>query len=277
MKKVSIISPVFENVNRISETISGLIDFFKDKYEFEVFYYHTVDLPENLIKDSRFVFNKVDKKMSHDDCVTDGFEKSTGDCVVVADLNNVDYKEYLLKMLVEWENKAQIVLLKRDKASMNFWQKVGNFFAGIGRKIARMFTGFANLSKSFDAEKTFQLFSNNVVELIKQFPKKNYYLRNFDCWVDFRVSVVYINTKVKVKRKQKKSVGSLWGFVASTVLFAGLLTAMILTSNLIPEANKGMFVLVGIALLIAFATVSVYNLFKYVVYRLTNLKGGYKD
>ena len=158
MKKISIISPVFENVNRISETITGIIDFFKDKYEFEVFYYHTVELPENLIKDARFIFTRVDKKKSHDDCITDGFDKATGDCVIVADLNNVEYKDYLLKMLVEWENKAQIVLLKRDKASMSFWQKIGNFFAGIGRKIAKMFTGFANLSKSFEAEKTFQLF-----------------------------------------------------------------------------------------------------------------------
>ena len=277
MKKISIISPVFENVNRISETMSGLIDFFKDKYEFEVFYYHTADLPENLLVDSRFTFFKVDKKKSHDDCVTDGFEKATGDCVIVADLNNIECKDYILKMLVEWENKAQIVMFKRDKRSLNFWQKIGNFFKGIGRALARMLMSFANLNKSFQAEKTFQLFSKNVVELIKQFPNKNYYLRNFDCWVDFRVSVVYINKNLKVKRKQKKSVPSLWAFIVSTVLFAGLLATLILTTNLIPEINRKMFVFIGVAILAVFVIYSFYNLFKYAIYRMTNLKGNYKD
>ncbi len=272
MKKVSIISPVFENVNRISETVTGLIEFFKDKYEFEVFYYHSIDLPENLMTDARFIYTKVDKNISHDDCVLDGFEKASGNCVIVADLNNVEYKDYLLKLLVEWESKAQIVFVKRDKKSFNFWQKIGNFFAEIGRKIGNMFLGFAGLSKKFGAENSFQLFASNVVELIKQFPEKNYYLRNFDCWVDFRVSVIYTKSKLSVKRRQKKSTGSLWGFIVSTLLFGGLLTAIILTNKLITEANRSMFFIVGTGLLVVFGLFGIFNLYRYVIYRMTNLK-----
>ena len=272
MKKVSIISPVYENVNRISETITTLIEFFQDKYEFEVFYYHSKDLPENLIKDARFIFNKIDNKQSFDECVTDGMQKSNGDCVIIADLNNVDYKDYILKLLVEWENKAQIVLLKQDKKKLSFWKRIGHFFAGIGRKIGQIFLSVANLNKDFGAERNFQLFARNVVELINQFPEKNYYLRNFDCWVDYRVSIVWINTKIKVNRKQKKWTNSLLQFIIATCLFAGGLTAMILTAGLIPEANKNMFRLVGTGILTLFGVLAILGLFKHVVYRLTNLK-----
>lgn len=272
MKRISIISPVFENVNRLNQTITGLIDFFKDKYEFEVFYYHSVDLPQNTVQDSRFIFTKTDKKQSHDDCVTDGFERATGDCVIVADLNDVEYKDYLLRLIVEWENNAQIVLVKKDETKLNFFQKIGKFFKGIGHKIQDLFMSFAGLSKDFRALRTFQLFARNVVEVIKEFPEKNYYLRNFDCWVDFRVSVLKTTSKIKVKRKQKFMNSDFACFLASTLLFVALLLTVIFVVNKIPDANRSMFVVIGIGLMVAFALFGNYNFFQWTIYRLSNIR-----
>lgn len=270
MNKISIISPVFENVNRISETMSSLIDFFKDKYEFEVMYYHTAELPQGLTEDPRFTFNKVDKKKSHDDCVTDGFQKATGDAVIVADLDNVNYQDYIRQLLIEWENKAQIVLLKKQ-APKGFWHNIGSFFVKVGHCISNMFTGVVNLSKDFRAMRTFQLFARNVVEVINEFPEKNYYLRNFDCWVDFRVTIVYIDKKIKVKRKQKKSTADLWTSLVSTLLFAGVLVAMILLQGKVPEANRLMFNVLGVGLACVFFILALWGMVSYIVYRKTNL------
>ena len=272
MKKVSIISPVFENVHRISQTMSGLIDFFKDKYEFEVFYYHSAELPENLINDSRFMFIKTKPKQSHDDCVVEGFEKATGDCVIVADLNNIEYKEYLLKLLIEWENNAQIVLVKRDDSKLNFFQKIGRMFVKLGHKIQDLFMSVAGLSKDFRVARTFQLFARNVVEVIKEFPEKNYYLRNFDCWVDFRVSVLKSKEKIKVKRKQQVINSDFYCFLGSALLFLGTLLAVIFTASKIATDKRAMYLLMGIGLMLFFIVFGVYNFYHWQIFKLTNMR-----
>ena len=272
MKKVSIISPVFENVNRISQTMSGLIEFFRDKYEFEVFYYYSKNLPQNLVEDSRFMFIQTKPKQSHDDCVTDGFERATGDCVIVADLDNVEHKDYLLKLLIEWENNAQIVLVKKDEKKLNFFQKIGNLFVKLGHKIQDMIIGIAGLSKDFRALRTFQLFARNVVEVIKEFPEKNYYLRNYDCWVDFRVSVLKTKSKVKVKRRQPAVNSDFYCFFGSTFLFLGMLFAVIFAVGKIAQDKRSMFVLMGVGLMLVFVVFGLYNFYHWIIYKLTNIR-----
>lgn len=272
MKKVSIISPVFQNVNRVSETMSGLIELFEGKYEFEVLYYYAGNLPEGIINDQRFVFNKIEKGTSHDDCVTEGFKIATGDCVIVADLDNVNYKEYIRELIIQWENRAQIVLTKKDESNLNFFQKIKKFFVKIGHGISNMFTAFANLNKDFRAMRTFQLFARNVVEVINEFPEKNYYLRNFDCWVDFRVSIVYIKEKIKVKRYQKKSTSDLWVFLSTFAVFVGMILALVFTTNLIPANNQSMYSIIGVGITIVMGVVSLFSLYHYILYVKTNLR-----
>lgn len=272
MKKISIISPVFENVNRISQTMTGLIEFFKDKYEFEVFYYHSVDLPENLISDSRFLFTKINQKQSHDDCVVDGFEKASGDCVIVADLNNVDYKEYLFRLIIEWENNAQIVLVKQEEQKLNFFQKIGRLFVKLGHKIQDLFMGIAGLTKDFRASRTFQLFARNVVEVINEFPEKNYYLRNYDCWVDFRVSILKSKQKIKVNRKQQVFNSDFYCFLASSILFLGMLFTVIFTAGKIAQDGRSTYVLIGIGLMLLFVIFGLFNFYYWQIFRLTNIR-----
>lgn len=272
MKKVSIISPVFDNLNRLGQTINGLIEFFKDKYDFEVLYYYKGELPAEIPTDSHFMFFPIEKGQSYNDCVTDGFAKADGNCVIVADLNDLNYKDYLLKLLVEWENKAQIVLIKKEKEKQNLFQKIGSFFGAIFRKIGDLLIGLSGLNKDFRAMRTFQLFSDNVAQVIKEFPQKNYYLRNFDCWVDFRVTVLYTKEIKKVKTYEK-SFNKYAGFsLTSLFLCLAMLFVLIFTSNLIKPENRSMYVLIGIGLMIVFAVIGLYNLYKWFVFKKTKIK-----
>jgi hypothetical protein len=276
MKKISIISPVFDNVNRLGQTINGLVEFFNDKYDFEVLYYHSVDLPAELTSDSHFMFYKIKKGQSFDDCVTDGFSKTNGNCVIVADLNSLNYKDYLLKMIVEWENNAQVVLIKKEKEEMNFFQKIGKFFGSIFGKLYDLLLGLVGLNKDFRAMRTFQLFSENVAEVIKEFPEKNYYLRNFDCWVDYRVTVLYSKDFEKVKRHQKVANINFFLYITSFLLFFGLLFTTIFTTNLIDVSSRSMYVLIGVGLMAVFFVFGLYNLFKWFIFKKTHLTSSFK-
>lgn len=272
MKKVSIISPVFQKVNRVNETMSGLIELFEGKYEFEVIYYYQGNLPEGTGKDPRFTFIKLEKKTSHDECITEGFKIATGDCVIVADLDNVNYKEYIRELIVQWEDKAQIVLTKKDESNLNFFQKIGRLFTKIGHAISNIFTAFANLNKDFRVMRTFQLFARNVVEVINEFPERNYYLRNFDCWVDFRVSIMYVKEKIRVKRYQKKSTADLWTFLSTFIVCVGMIFALIFTTSMIPANNQSMYSIIGIGITVVMGAVALFSLYHYILYIKTNLR-----
>ena len=276
MKKISIISPIFDNVNRIGQTVNGLLELFKDKYEVEGLYYHSVELPNEIPADNHFLFYKIEKGQDYNYCVTDGFEKADGNCVIVANLDDVNYKDYIVKLLAEWENNAQIVLIKKEEKERNFFQKIGHFFAGVFHKLSNLILGMFGLSKDFRAMRTFQLFSDNVVEVIKEFPEKNYYLRNFDCWVDFRVTVLRTNAKIKVK-EHNKAVNKHFVFSAgSTALFLGLLFTVIFTNGLIDQSKRTMFVLIGIGLMALFAIIGFIEFLKGFVYKKTKIQKEFK-
>lgn len=272
MKKVSIIAPVFYKVNRIPETMHGLVDLFKDKYDFEVLYYYAGKLPANLDNDHRFNFFEVSKDVNFDDCATSGFEIATGDCVVVADLDNVNYKDYIIKLLVEWEAKAQVVLVKKQKKTDGFWNRIGNFFSNLCGKIYDLFIGSAGLNADFKACRNFQLFSREVVDVIKEFPEKNYYLRNFDCWVDFRVSVLHTDEKISVKNTKKVFNSDFICALSSFVLAICMILFVSLTTKFVNAQNKATFILIGIGVILALVIFSLYNLYYFLLERCTHLK-----
>ena len=271
MKKVSIISPIFDNVNRVGQTINDLTEFFRGKYNFEVLYYHTADIAEELKLNPHFMFYRIEKGQSFDDCVTDGFSKANGHCIIVADLDNTNYKDYILKLLVEWENNAQVVLIKQEEEKLNFFKRIGRFFGRLFQRAYDLLLGTVGLSKDFRASRAFQLFSENVVEVIKEFPEKNYYLRNFDCWIDYRVTVLYVKSLPKVNRHEKVANLNFILSLVSSALFLTLLLVTIFTSHLIVEASRPMYVLIGIALMVTFLAYSLYCLFKWFIYRKTRL------
>lgn len=271
MKKVSIISPVFDKIYKIPETMNSLLSFFKGKYDFEVYYYYNGELSKEVMQDYHFNFVKIGKNNNFNDCVADAFNRVNGDCIIVADLNDIDYQDYIHKLLVEWEAKSQIVLVKKQK-SETFWGKIGNFFAGIGRKVYDFMLSFAGLNSDFHAYKNFQLFAKEVVEVIKSFPDRNYYLRNFDCWVDFRVSVLYANKKVKVKNKQKVFNRELIFALSSFGLMLATILLLVFGRAQVAQSSIVVFTLIGIGLSACLGIFAFYNLFWWFICRKTCLE-----
>ena len=272
MKKVSIISPVYEKVQNLSDVINKLAEIFKDKYDYQVLCYYYGQLPGTLISDSHFVYYRIEDGQGYDDCVTDGFSKVDGDCVIVADVNNENYLEYLQNLLKEWENNAEIVLVKEEKKKLNFIQKVGKFFVNLFNKTEDAILSFSGLYKDTRVMKTFQLFTKNVAELIKEFPEKNYYMRNFDSWGDYRVAILRTKEVIKVERHDKVWTNDLIWAVSSFGVSLVLILVLSLTANLIVPANRAMYVLIGIGLILASFLFGLRNFFFWFVYRKTRIK-----
>ena len=118
----------------------------------------------------------------------------------------------------------------------------------------------------------FQLFSENVVEVIKEFPEKNCYLRNFDCWVDFRVTILWTEKIKKVKRHEKVWTGNFITFWCSFAIFLGLLFTVIFTNKLVDISKRPTYILLGIGLMIVAFIFAIYNLYKWFIFRKTKIK-----
>lgn len=271
MKKVSIISAVANNVKEIPHKMNEIIELFKDKYGFEVFCYYEGKLPKTLINDIRFNFINVPVNTKLDDCISAGFELATGDCVIVADINNKNYIEYIINLLAEWEAKAQIVLIKKEQKKTTFWQKIKNFFVNFKSKIYNFVIGFANLNYDFGAYRMFQLYTKEVANVINEFPEKNYYLRNFDCWVDFRVSILYTSEKIKVKNSQKFFNHDFVCFLSSMVISLATSLFVGFGYHKISAENQATFFLLGLGIIIASLSFGLYNLYLWFIQRKTHL------
>ena len=163
------------------------------------------------------------------------------------------------------------MLIKHRRQRPNIFQKIGSFFAELKRKISNALLSIVGLGKDFGAMRNFQLFNENVVAVIKEFPKKNFYMRNYDCWVDFRVTVLYTENKIKVKSHKKVVNTNFVLAMCSVAIFLGLLFTEIFALNSIDLANRSMFLLIGVALMVVMASFCLYHLFKWFIYLKTGL------
>ena len=184
-----------------------------------------------------------------------------------------DYLEYIQDLLLEWESRAEVVLTKyQDDKKLNFIQKVGRFFVNLFEKFQNWVLSVAGLTKDYKALRTFQLFDRNSSDLIKEFPAKNYYLRNFDNWKDYRVAVLKTKEDVKVDRHDKVWTPDL---IVSTVSFGVafvMILVLALTAGSVANSNRAMYTLIGIGLIIAAFLFGLRNLFFWFIFRKTRIK-----
>ena len=257
MKKITIIAPFLfglENLDQLSRQIAELA---RNKYDYKVVCF----VPEEpkQFDDGHFDFQKVDESVSFDDCVTKGFESEIFDAVLVLDESQPNCCQIAGEMLERWENGADIVLAKNDK-------KIGLF-----KKLYSAILKIAKLGSDFFANKNFGLFSSNVAKIIKSFPSKNYYLRNFDCWVDYKID--FVTDKMQSKAKTKLPVFNQYMvlFLCSMFVFLLSLTLVCALSSLVPAQNQSTFVLVGLCLMVASICFGLYNLYLWLIRRKTRL------
>lgn len=263
MKKISIIAPVFEKVTKIDEILQKVSGFFAEKYDFEILAYCDKVFPQD-IEDYRLTVINTNGNRDFNQCVIDGFERAAGDCIIIADINNKNLLDYLTKMLVEWEAKAQVVLIKKSKKP--------NIFARLWQKFTNLLLSFAGLHSNFYAYNNFQLFSREVAEVIKSFPEKNYYLRNFECWVDYRVSILYGNEKLKVKNKTKNFTKDSALSLTSFLMLAGIVCLVVFGSPYVQAPVRATFVLLGVGMAICLGLFSLFCFYRWFVYKKTLLE-----
>lgn len=271
MDRISLIAPNM-NKNRVGQIQERIKRLFYGKCDYEIIIFYKQN--EEMDKISNFRFEKVDEKTTFDEQITKGFELSTGNVTMIADLNDPSWEEYSKNMLDKYFEGTDIVYVRYQKEKTNIFGKIGKFFKSIWYSIVNIIGGFFGLAKDLHVEDGFQLFNEDFTNLIKAMPEKNCYVRNFNCWADAEKTILHTDKKIKTEKNIRLWNDRFFAGILLLSIFPVYLLLIIIFYN--PLKTLGInytFLVLGLTLMCVVLYFGVYLTFR----SYANYKMGIKE
>ncbi|MHA7114121.1 glycosyltransferase family 2 protein [Pseudomonas promysalinigenes] len=133
-----------------------------------------------------------------------GLEYAEGDAVVPIDVDLQDPIEVIAKMLVLWQEGADVVLAKRRSRAAD---------TPLKRWSARLYYRLHNRIASTHIEENvgdFRLLDRKVVAAIRQLPEQQLFMKGVLSWVGFRTAIVEYDRPERAAGQSKFSFWRLW-------------------------------------------------------------------
>lgn len=191
MPKISVVCPVFnevenipELVRRVSKTLDHIIDF-----ELIFAVDPSTDGTEALIRelnheDSRIKMIRFSRRFGQPTATLAGIHFAKGDAVVVIDADLQDPPEVIAEMVEHWQSGSKIVLAQRDSRTGE--PAVKKAVASIGYSFLNRFAEVPIPRDTGD----FRLLDRQVVDELKKFPETHGFLRGLVALVGFETTNV---------------------------------------------------------------------------------------
>lgn len=217
MKKVSILIPLFneeESLDALYAALRPLLDNvhsgLKSHYDWEVVMIDDGSRDRSLEKlrslhasDPRVRYVSLSRNFGKENALLAGFDKVTGDCMVIMDADLQHPVDTIPLMINEWESGWDDVYgrrLSRGKES------------AVRRYFTRLFYALLNKSTKVDVLPDvgdFRLLDRKVVDAIRGLRESQRYTKGLYCWVGFRKKGVDFHTSDRVAGATKMSPGRL--------------------------------------------------------------------
>ena len=206
MKKISVVIPMYfeekvvnECYNRTKNVLNKL-----SSYEYEIIFINdgsqdkTLELLEKIAKnDNNVKVLSFSRNFGHQAAVTAGLKFTTGDAVVIMDADMQDPPEVIEEMVKLWEEGNEVIYAKR---------KVREGETKFKLFTAKMFYKMLNSLSDTEIPKDtgdFRLADKKVIEVIKQLPEHNKFLRGLFSWVGFKQIPLEYERKERFAGKTK--------------------------------------------------------------------------
>ena len=154
------------------------------------------------------------RNFGHQIAVTAGMDNALGDAVVVIDADLQDPPEVILKLIDKWKEGYEVVYAVRKERDGESWFKKWTASA-----FYRLIDKIADVRIPLDTG-DFRLYDRKVVNVMKQMPERNRFLRGMSSWVGFRqIGVEYHHeeryagtTHYPLKKMLKLALTAITGF-----------------------------------------------------------------
>lgn len=213
MKKVSILIPVYneeESLDALYAALLPLIDNtfpgLKNHYDWEVVMVNDGSRDNSLSKlrslnaaDPRIRYVSLSRNFGKENALLAGFDRVSGDCMIIMDADLQHPVEAIPRMLEEWESGWEDVYGKRLSRGKE---------PAIRRYFTRVY--YALLNKSTDVDVLpdvgdFRLLDRKAIDAIRGLRESQRYTKGLYCWVGFRKKSVDFTTADRVAGQTKMS------------------------------------------------------------------------
>lgn len=193
-KKISAIIACYKDAEAIPIMYQRLTKTFQNiKVNYEIIFVNdgspdnTEEILEKLVKkDAHVIAVNHSRNFSSQMAFTSGMDISTGDAIVFLDGDLQDPPEIIENFYQKWIEGYDVVYGVRTKREAPLWMAISY------KLFYRLFHKMSYIRMPLDAG-DFSLIDRKVVDVLKQFPERDRFLRGLRAWVGFRqIGVPYI-------------------------------------------------------------------------------------
>ena len=189
MKKVTILIPCYNeeaSLPKMAEALTSLMQQ-QNQYQWEVLLIndgskdHTLDYIKAInSRDSRFGYISLSRNFGKEAAMLAGFDRASGDCVVIMDADLQHPPTTIPEMLKEWEAGYEDVYARRTDRGKEPWlrRKLTLLYYWILQKISRVDV----LQNVGD----FRLLDRKCIEALRELRETQRYTKVMYCWIGFK-------------------------------------------------------------------------------------------
>lgn len=204
-KLISVVVPMYREEEVAEECYNRLSSVLKEiKYEYEIIFVDdgsedkTFEIISSIAQnDSKVKVIKFSRNFGHQAALTAGVDASCGDAVITIDADLQDPPELMTEMIKRWEEGFHVVYAKRRKRDGETWFKLitAKCFYKTIRKLS-------DIKMPVDTG-DYRLMDRKVVEVLKDMPETNRYIRGMVSWTGFKQTPVEYDRKERFAGKTK--------------------------------------------------------------------------
>lgn len=186
-KKISAVIACYKDEQAIPIMYARLTKVFKNigvAYEIIFVNNGSLDNTDNILrkiisKDSHAIEVNLSRNFNSQMAFTSGMEIATGDAIVLLDGDLQDPPELITKLYNKWLQGFDVVYGIRTKRDSPFFMKIAY------KLFYRVFQKLSYINIPLDAG-DFSLIDRKIVNILKQFPERDRFLRGLRAWVGFK-------------------------------------------------------------------------------------------
>ncbi len=172
----------------------------------------TLDIARDIaLLDSNVLLINFSRNFGKEPALFAGLEHASGDAVVPMDVDLQDPVDVVARLVEQWQNGADVVLAKRRDRSSDGYLK---------RHSASLFYHLLNRIAYTHIEENvgdFRLLDRKVVDVIKNLPEQQLFMKGVLSWAGFSVAIVEYDRATRSFGRSKFNAWKLWNLALEGV------------------------------------------------------------